>query len=83
MVMKALPLSIARKEISEIIRRVQESNEAFVIGRHNKPEAIIIKFPSTFHARLGDITNINAYSASFDFLADEPDLYSAHDIIDK
>ncbi len=27
-----------------------------------------------------EITNINAYSKSFDFLADEPEVYSASDL---
>jgi hypothetical protein len=28
---------------------------------------------------MNDVTNVNAYSKSFDFLADEPDLYSVAD----
>jgi hypothetical protein len=32
---------------------------------------------------LTDITNMNAYSSSFDFLADEPEVYSIEDVRDK
>lgn len=32
---------------------------------------------------VNEITNINAYSKSFDFLADEPELYSVSDLKEK
>ena len=35
-----------------------------------------MKFPRDYNKDLNEITNINTYSSSFDFLADEPDLYS-------
>jgi len=47
----------------------------FGVGRSNRNEAILMKYPSHINLKLGEITNINANSASFDFLKDEPDLY--------
>lgn len=32
---------------------------------------------------IGEITKINASSASFDFLKSEPDLYSVKDLVEK
>lgn len=69
-----------RKNISDMIDTVRETNGVFLIGRHGEAEAVLLKFPTAYRAGTSDITNINAYSASFDFLADEPELYSAKDI---
>ncbi len=78
--MKIISTSKARNLLPKFIASLKESDKAFVIGRRNTPEAVIIKFPSHFRNNVSDITNINAYSSSFDFLADEPDLYSAADV---
>ena len=37
-------------------------------------------YPTELNPQLDEITNFNANSPSFDFLADEPDLYSASDL---
>lgn len=39
-----------------------------------------IKTISTTNSNFSDITNINTYSGSFDFLKKEPDLYNISDI---
>jgi len=39
-----------------------------------------MKYPENFNKELSEITNINANSASFDFLKDEPDIYSVDDL---
>lgn len=78
--MKTLPISIARKEINTLVQKARETGATFVIGRHNKPEAVIMKFPDTFNPHLDEITNVNAYSSSFDFLKEEPDLYDRTDV---
>ncbi len=33
-----------------------------------------------YNTEVNEITNINAHSESFDFLADEPELYSVSDL---
>lgn len=76
---KTISTTEARKQISKIIDAVRERGEVFAIGRHNRPEAIIIKFPSEYNPEFSEITNINAHSSSFDFLKDEPDLYTLDD----
>ncbi len=78
--MKIVSATVARKNIKHILDEVNHSNEIFVIGRHNRHDAIIIKFPEHYNPSVSDITNINANSSSFDFLKDEPDLYSRDDV---
>jgi antitoxin (DNA-binding transcriptional repressor) of toxin-antitoxin stability system len=78
--MKTISTTNVRKNISEMIDTVRETDGVFLIGRHGSPEAVLIKFPTNFRTDVSDITNVNAYSTSFDFLKDEPDLYSIADI---
>lgn len=66
----------ARKNISEIINQVAYSNRIFAIGRRNKIEALIIKYPKCFNENLSAITNYSANSSSFKFLEEEPELYN-------
>ncbi|OHA92976.1 MAG: hypothetical protein A3G47_03105 [Candidatus Zambryskibacteria bacterium RIFCSPLOWO2_12_FULL_39_45] len=80
---KTISTTKVRANISEIIERVKNHDEIFVFGRRNKPEAVLVKFPDTYNPRFSDITNINAYSKSFDFLKDEPDIYSFSDMKKK
>jgi hypothetical protein len=65
----------ARNILPDLIESIKQSGKAFVLGRRNIPEAILIKFPSEYSVNASDITNINMYSSSFDFLSDEPDIY--------
>ncbi|MFA6018194.1 MAG: hypothetical protein WCT28_00445 [Patescibacteria group bacterium] len=78
--MKVVSTTVARKNIKQIIDEVRHENEVFVVGRHSHHDAIIIRFPEHYNKSLSDITNINANSSSFDFLKDEPDLYSRDDV---
>ena len=73
----------ARSNISEIISEVRYKNNIFAIGRRSKIEALIIKFPENFNKNINEITNINANSASFNFLEKEPDLYNINDLRKK
>jgi hypothetical protein len=75
--------SKARTLLPKWIEMLKEHDGAFVIGRRNTPEAVLIKFPREYRKDASDITNVNAYSASFDFLSDEPELYSIADIKKK
>lgn len=72
---KVLSTTKARNILPDLIESIKHTGKAFVLGRRNIPEAILIKFPTEYSVNSSDITNINAYSHSFDFLSDEPDLY--------
>lgn len=80
MYMKVLTTTNARKSIKEIVNRARYRGEVFAIGRRNAIDAILIGFPQMYNDSLNDITNVNSYSKSFDFLAAEPDLYSVADL---
>lgn len=69
-----------RKNISIIIDHVKTTGEPFIVSRQGRPEVMIVKMPTNFNKELDEITNINAYSTSFDFLKDEPELYSIKDL---
>ena len=78
--MKVMTTTNVRKHIKALIDQVTVTGAVVAIGRRNNPEALIIKFPREYNKHLSDITNINAYSESFNFLADEPDLYTVDDL---
>lgn len=80
---KTLSTTEVREKISELVNIVSTSRKSIVIGRRNVPEAVLIPFPQFWNGKLSEITNINAYSKSFDFLANEPDIYSVKDIKNK
>lgn len=77
---KTLSTTEARERISDLVNIVSTSRKSIVIGRRNIPEVVLIPFPMFWNGKLSEITNINAYSKSFDFLANEPEIYSAKDI---
>lgn len=78
--MKIITTTAARKNIKQIVDRVKYRGEVFGIGRRNSIDAVMVQFPASYNKEVNDITNINAYSKSFDFLATEPELYSAADV---
>ena len=78
--MKVISTTNARKNIKTLVDRVKYRGESFAIGRRNSIDAILVQFPQSYNKDLNYITNINTYSKSFDFLRDEPDLYSAADV---
>jgi antitoxin (DNA-binding transcriptional repressor) of toxin-antitoxin stability system len=81
--MKIVSTTEARKRISNLVDAVVSQGANFVIGRHDAPEAVLVKFPDAYRPDVSDSTNINAYSNSFDFLKNEPELYSQDDIKKK
>lgn len=78
--MKIFTTSEARKRLSAIMNAVKFSNQPIAIGRRDKAEALLIKFPDSANSLLDDLTNMNAYGGGFDELIEEPDLYSKEDI---
>ena len=83
MKIKTLSTTEVRGNISNLVSIVSESRRSFVIGRRGVPEVVLIPFPAFWNGKLGEITNINTYSKSFDFLEREPDIYSIKDIKHK
>lgn len=69
-----------RSHISEVIDEVRYNNQVFGVGRRDKIEVLIMKYPENLNKKLSDLTNLNANSSSFDFLKDEPDFYSVDDL---
>jgi hypothetical protein len=78
--MKIITTTNARKSIGLLVDSVRDTGAVFGIGRRDAVEALLIPFPAEYRNDANDITNINAYSRSFDFLAEEPDLYSVADL---
>ena len=78
--MQVISTTNARKNIGRLIDRVKIHGDVFGIGRRNSIDALIIQFPSHYNKDLNEITNVNALSHSFDFLKDEPELYSISDL---
>ncbi|MBU1046160.1 type II toxin-antitoxin system Phd/YefM family antitoxin [Patescibacteria group bacterium] len=77
--MNILSTTNFRKNLPSFLEEVV-SNKPIIVGRRNKPEVIIIKFPENLNKKVSDITNFNANSTSFDFLKKEPDIYSIDDL---
>ena len=78
--MQVFTTTKVRANIKTIVDRAKYRGETFGIGRRDSIDAIVIGFPSHFNAAVNDITNVNAYSKSFDFLSHEPELYSVADV---
>lgn len=83
MYMKIITTTNARKNIKAIIDRVKYRGETFAIGRRNSIDAVVVQFPSEYNKDANDITNVNAYSKSFDFLKEEPDAYTSADVKER
>ncbi|MEK7614591.1 MAG: hypothetical protein AAB428_02910 [Patescibacteria group bacterium] len=81
--MKIITTTNARKHMSSIINRVKYHGEIFAIGRHKMIDVLLVQFPDVYNSEVNDITNINAYSKSFDFLKNEPELYSMNSLKKK
>jgi hypothetical protein len=78
--MKTITTTNARKQIAKLVDVVRETGDVYAIGRRNKPEVLLVKFPSEYSNAVSDITNVNTYSESFSFLEQEPELYSVADL---
>jgi hypothetical protein len=81
--MKTISTTEARKNMKALVDAVRETGAVYAIGRREKPEVLLVKFPRDWNKELNTITNINAYSESFTFLEEEPNLYSLNDLKKK
>lgn len=78
--MKIISTTIARKKIGKLIDHVRQSGQTIGLGRHEKIEALLIKYPDHLNRELDEWTNLISNAGSFDFLKNEPELYSARDL---
>ncbi len=78
--MRTISITKARKNIKTLIDLVRDTGEVVSIGRHDTPEAILMKYPRDYNKELNEITNINTNSESFSFLRGESDIYSKNDL---
>lgn len=88
---KTISAMQARQNLGSVINSVSLRGDEYIIERAGKPMAVIIsieKFYEMNPKNLYDIemsehlpiTEINAQSGGFDFLKDEPDIYSIEDL---
>lgn len=68
----------ARKHFSDLVNEVKYKKIVISIGRHDKEEVLMVPKPELQEDL--PISQMNAQSVSFDFLHDEPDLYSMKDL---
>ncbi len=78
--MKILTTTEARKQLPALIHSVYYTKHPIIIGHRQRAEVMMVRFPDTTNNQLSEITNINQYSGSFDWLDDEPELYSRQDL---
>jgi hypothetical protein len=81
--MKTISTTNARKHIKALIDEIKETGEVVAIGRRDKLDVLMLKFPAQYRKSLSDITNINTYSSSFNFLETEPDTYTISDLKER
>ena len=73
--MKVITPVLARKNIGKIMDAVRTTGRPIAIGERNKPEVMVVRI-SGYNPKLSDVMNAAVASGSYDFLYDEPDLYS-------
>ncbi len=78
--MKIISTTIARQKIGQLIDEVKQTGRTVGLGRHERIEALLIKYPDYLNQELSEWTNMVANAGSFDFLQEEPDLYSLADL---
>ncbi len=78
--MQIVSTTTMRKNMSEVINTLQNKGGVLGVGRRNKIEVLVIKCPEYLNKEINDISNFNANFGSFDFLKNEPDLYSLDDL---
>jgi hypothetical protein len=76
--MKHYSTTEARKHLSEIVSQVRYQKIIISIGRRDEEEVLVV--PKVTLDESIPISEINAQSASFQFLEEEPDIYSLKDL---
>lgn len=78
--MKVITTTQARENLAKLVNSVTYTNTPIAIGRRNKAEALLIKFPAATNELVDDITNMNQYGEAFAWLEEEPDIYTITDV---
>ena len=78
--MRVITTTEARRRLSELVSAVRHTRRPIPIGRRSRAEVLLIDFPDHMNAALSDTTNMNAYGGGFEFLKQEPDVYSRADL---
>ena len=76
--MQVISITEGRKQLGELVNIVKYQHRVIALGKHGKADVLIVAVPEL--ETDVPITEINAASPSFSFLADEPDLYSVADL---
>lgn len=76
--MRIVSISDGRKQLGELVNLVKYQHRVIALGKNGKADVLLVSFPEP--EATVPITEINASSASFRFLADEPDLYAVSDL---
>ncbi len=79
--MRIIPVTEGRKRLGELMDIVRYQHTIIALGKNGKAEALLVAIPGV--SADFSITRVNAESHSFDFLSDEPDLYSRDDLKEK
>lgn len=75
--MKIYSTTELRANLSDIVNTVHYQKKIVAVGRNKKAEVFIVPAPEEYEV---DLTEVNSASSSFDFLAEEPDLYTVNDL---
>ena len=81
--MKIISTTKFRETLSDTIDEVGFKKQPIGIGRRQRIDALLIKFPANVNPYINDVTHFNAESGGFDFLEHEPDIYSVDDLKKK
>lgn len=76
--MKIISVTEGRKQLGELMNQVKYKRSVIALGKHGQADALLIPIPAEYEDV--DITQVNADSKSFDWLRDEPDLYTLDDL---
>ncbi len=77
--MQTISTTEARKKLSQVISNVQHTGHTVGIASHGRVLAYLSPAPK-WNDTLSDTANLAAMGGSFDYLADEPDLYTIADL---
>jgi len=81
-IMKTFSTTKAREKFRYIVDYVDKGN-VVAIEKYGSPKVLLIQYPKLLRKNIDDITLLAEYGGAFDWLKDEPDLYSADDLRTK
>jgi hypothetical protein len=76
--MRVVTVTEGRKQLGELINLVKYQHRVIALGKNGQADALLVAMPPMESET--PVTDINAASGSFHFLAEEPDLYTVDDL---